>query len=65
MAESSPEGKLAVVLSESAREKFRVPDEGIGIPHGSELEAGAVVTAVPRRLRIRPPETLPDPGDGD
>lgn len=30
--------------------------------HGPELEAGAVVTAQPGRLRIRPPEAGPDVG---
>ena len=31
--------------------------------HGTELEAGAVITAEPGRIRIRPPETDEDEGE--
>jgi len=45
----------------AARQQAGVIDHVLSL-HGSELQSGAVVTAQPGRLRIRPPETSPDAG---
>jgi predicted nuclease of predicted toxin-antitoxin system len=66
-------GELAIVMGRqhcglvriagfSARQQARVIQQVLTL-HGAELHVGAVVTATPGRLRIRPPQTSPDPND--
>lgn len=59
-------GELAIVMGQAHSGILRVADfaarqqgrviQKVLLSHGSELLAGAVITALPGRLRIRPPE---------
>jgi predicted nuclease of predicted toxin-antitoxin system len=50
-----PHGGIQRVVGISARKQAAVIQHVLAL-HGVELEAGAVITAEPGRLRIRPPE---------
>lgn len=46
----------------AARQQARVIQQVLS-SHGNELQAGVLITALPGRLRIRPPDTSPQPND--
>ena len=66
-------GELAIVMGRphagilrvsgfAARQQARVIEQVPSL-HGTELQAGAVITALPGHLRIRPPDAAPKPDD--
>jgi predicted nuclease of predicted toxin-antitoxin system len=57
-----PHSGILRVASFAARQQGRVIQQVL-CSHGIELAAGAVITAMPGRLRIRPPESDPKPED--
>jgi predicted nuclease of predicted toxin-antitoxin system len=57
-----PHSGILRVAGFAARQQASVIDHVLSL-HGAELQAGAVVTAQPGRLRIRPPESTPEAND--
>jgi predicted nuclease of predicted toxin-antitoxin system len=51
-----PHGGIVRLVGIAARQQAAVCDHAL-MAHGGELLAGAIITAEPGRLRIRPPET--------